>query len=136
MKKGENKVSAPGYFKGLGGAVLGGILAFLMWVMTAYFVGGNLHLSFGFVLALFVYYGYFSFGGKKAKGFFAVYLPLVFLLGFLAAAVYKQQLPRICRRLLSWQPAGRIFRYAERQCAAGIFAVWQCVAVLRHWRDL
>lgn len=87
MKKGENKVSAPGYFKGLGGAVLGGILAFLMWVMTAYFVGGNLHLSFGFVLALFVYYGYFSFGGKKAKGFFAIYLPTVFLLGFLAAAV-------------------------------------------------
>lgn len=87
MKKGEKRVSAPSYSKGLGGAALGGILACLMWVLAAYFIGGNLHLSFGFVLALFVYYGYFSFNGKKAKGFFALYLPAVFLLGFFAAAV-------------------------------------------------
>ena len=87
MKKGEKRVSAKSYAKGLGGAVLGGILAFLMWVLAAYLVGGNLHLSFGFVLALFVYYGYFSFGGKQAKGFFAIFLPIVFLFGFLATAI-------------------------------------------------
>ena len=87
MKKSEKNAYEPSYIKGLGGAMLGGILAFLMWVLVAYFVGGNLHLSFGFVLALFVYYGYFSFNGKKGKGFFAIFLPIVFLLGFFAAAV-------------------------------------------------
>ena len=64
MKK--EKTLRPSYLKGLGGAALGGFIAFLMWIMVAHFVGGNLHLSFGFVLALFLYYGYFSMGVKKA----------------------------------------------------------------------
>ncbi len=85
MKK--EKILRPSYLKGLGGAALGGFIAFLMWIMVAHFVGGNLHLSFGFVLALFLYYGYFSMGGKKAKGFYAVFLPLLFCIGFLATAV-------------------------------------------------
>lgn len=86
MKKAE-KAARESYLKGLGGAAAGGVIGFLMWVMVAHFVGGNLHLSFGFVLALLIYYGYFSMHGKRGKGFFAVFLPMVFLLGFLAAAV-------------------------------------------------
>ncbi len=86
MKKADG-AARESYLKGFGGATVGGVIGFLMWVMTAQFVGGNLHLSFGFVLALFIYYGYFSMHGRRGKGFYAVFLPMVFLLGFLAAAV-------------------------------------------------
>lgn len=85
MKK--EKLTRTSYLRGLLGALLGGLICFIMWALAAYFVGGNLHLSFGFVLALFIYYGYFALGGKNGKGFYAVFLPMLFLLGFLATAV-------------------------------------------------
>lgn len=85
MKK--EKLANTSYLKGVFGALLGGLVCFIMWALAAYFVGGNLHLSFGFVLALFIYYGYFALGGKIGKGFYAVFLPMLFILGFLATAV-------------------------------------------------
>ncbi len=51
MKK--EKLANTSYLKGVFGALLGGLVCFIMWALAAYFVGGNLHLSFGFVLALF-----------------------------------------------------------------------------------
>ena len=76
MKK--EKILRPSYLKGLGGAALGGFIAFLMWIMVAHFVGGNLHLSFGFVLALFLYYGYFPWEAKRPRDSMPFFCPCCF----------------------------------------------------------
>jgi len=72
------------YLKGLLGAVLGALAGVVAWVLVAHFVGGNLHLSFGFVLALLTYIGYTGMGGKLGKGTYAIYIGVVLVFGFIA----------------------------------------------------
>ncbi len=77
------------YVKGLIGALVGALAGLIAWVLVAYFVGGNLHLSFGFVLALLAYLGYSGMGGKLGKGIYAIYIPVVLIIGFAAFTLAK-----------------------------------------------
>lgn len=78
----DNTIGRTSYVKGLLGAIIGALLGVIAWTAVAYFVGGNLHLCFGFVLSILVYYGYRLAGGKVGGGFYAVYIPVVLIFGF------------------------------------------------------
>ena len=75
------------YGKGALGAFLGALAGFAAWCIVAYFVGGNLHLSFGFVLALLVYLGYTGMNGKNGRGAYLIYIAFVLAVGFAAYRV-------------------------------------------------
>ncbi|MBQ9941967.1 MAG: hypothetical protein IJP03_03050 [Christensenellaceae bacterium] len=79
-----DKTKTRSYWKGLLGALLGAVAALIAWVAVAYFVGQNLHLSFGFVMALMAYMGYVGMGGKKGRGMYAIYPLVVLVMGLLA----------------------------------------------------
>ncbi len=70
------------YLKGILGALAGALVAAALWQCVAGVIGGNLHLVFGFIMAAFVYYGYFLFGGKEGKAFLYIWIGIS-----LAAAV-------------------------------------------------
>ncbi len=72
------------YLNGLLGAVGGAIVGLILWVAVAYFVGGNLHIAFGFVLVLCVFYGYFLAGGKNGRGFYPMFLTVSLLFALVA----------------------------------------------------
>jgi len=67
------------YLNGVLGAIAGAIVGFFLWIAIAYFVGGNLHLAFSYVLAVCVFYGYFLARGKNGRGFYPIFISVSIL---------------------------------------------------------
>lgn len=61
-EKKERKLSL---WKGILGAIVGGIVGLALWMLIAYYFVDRLHLCGAFLATIFIYYGYRLFGGKR-----------------------------------------------------------------------
>ena len=107
------------YGKGALGAFLGALAGFAAWCIVAYFVGGNLHLSFGFVLALLVYLGYTGMNGKNGRGAYLIYIAFVLAVGFAAYLVASGMIT-----VNETVGAETMAAYAEGQFGGNAFAAY------------
>lgn len=107
------------YGKGALGAFLGALAGFAAWCIVAYFVGGNLHLSFGFVLALLVYLGYTGMNGKNGRGAYLIYIAFVLAVGFAAYLVASGMIA-----VNETVGADTMAAYAEGQFGGNAFAAY------------
>ena len=107
------------YGKGALGAFLGALAGFAAWCIVAYFVGGNLHLSFGFVLALLVYLGYTGMNGKTGRGAYLIYIAFVLAVGFAAYLVASGMIA-----VNETVGADTMAAYAEGQFGGNAFAAY------------
>lgn len=87
--------------------------------LVAYFVGGNLHLSFGFVLALLVYLGYTGMNGKNGRGAYLIYIAFVLAVGFAAYLVASGMIA-----VNETVGAETMAAYAEGQFGGNAFAAY------------
>ncbi|MBC8538949.1 hypothetical protein H8693_08385 [Christensenellaceae bacterium NSJ-63] len=107
------------YGKGALGAFVGALAGFAAWCIVAYFVGGNLHLSFGFVLALLVYLGYTGMNGKNGRGAYLIYIAFVLAVGFAAYLVASGMIA-----VNETVGAETMAAYAEGQFGGNAFAAY------------
>lgn len=107
------------YGKGALGAFVGALAGFAAWCIVAYFVGGNLHLSFGFVLALLVYLGYTGMNGKNGRGAYLIYIAFVLAVGFAAYLVASGMIA-----VNETVGAETMATYAEGQFGGNAFAAY------------
>lgn len=127
------------WLKGLLGAILGGLGALIGWAAVAYFVGGNLHLCFGFIMALLVYMGYLGLGGSRGRAFYIIY-PLVvlvlgaaaFLLGSALAAVHSMGSEMLGNYAMALHGGSRIAALFDLT-GQWLPVVWESLRLL--WKD-
>lgn len=70
--------------RNLFGALLGGLIGFVFWVLVAYFIGGNVHIAVSYIMAACVFYGSFFFAKKEAKSFPIMYAIISVVFALLA----------------------------------------------------
>ena len=70
--------------RNLFGALLGGLIGYVFWVLVSYFIGGNVHIAVAYVMAACVFYGSFFFAKKDANAFPIIYAIVSVIFALLA----------------------------------------------------